>query len=178
MRTEKLHDGHEWLRIADPEWADPLDPSFAAHFGGRWNPPESFSVLYLNEDIVTARLNIRTFVSAWPYEPEDLRRDNGPVLVGAMLPSRQRVVDVHSPEGVAAVGLPPTYPTDAAGTVVSHEVCQPIGAAAKEDGHQGIRCRCAQSPSGEGRELAWFPDGETVTATKGRVSSFSHWYWG
>ncbi|MCP4307610.1 MAG: RES family NAD+ phosphorylase [bacterium] len=177
MRTEDIQDDHEWLRIADPAWTDPLDPSFAASAGGRWNPPQSFPVLYLNEDIVTARLNIRAFVSAWPYEPEDLRNDNGPVLVGARLPSGQRVVDIHSPQGVAAVGLPPTYPLTPSGAIVAREVCQPIGAAAKEDGRDGIRCRCAQSPSGEGRELAWFPDGPSSAADQIGVATFTDWYW-
>lgn len=178
MRTEDIQDEHEWLRIADPGWVDPLDPSFAATVGGRWNPPQSFPVLYLNEDIVTARLNIRAFVSAWPYEPEELRSDTGPVLVGAKLPSGQRAVDIHSPEGVAAVGLPPTYPIEPSGNIVAHEVCQPIGATAQEEGLDGIRCRCARSPSGEGRELAWFPAEPTSTADLIGVTTFSDWYWG
>lgn len=178
MRTEVLRDDHEWLRIADPAWGDPLDPSFAANIGGRWNPPQSFPVLYLNEDMVTARLNTRAFVSAWPYEPEDLRNDNGPVLVGAKLPPEQRVVDIHSPKGVAAVALPPGYPIDSTGAIVTHKICQPIGAAAKAAGHTGIRCRCAQSPSGEGRELAWFPDREDGRPSRTGVSIFSDWYWG
>jgi len=72
--------------VADGTWRDPLDPSFAAQRGGRWNPPGSFPSLYLNEDQVTARTNLRAFIAGWPYEPEDLRDDNGPVLVGATLP--------------------------------------------------------------------------------------------
>jgi hypothetical protein len=27
---ERLADGRGWFRVADPGWADPLDPSFAA----------------------------------------------------------------------------------------------------------------------------------------------------
>ena len=49
MRSELLSDGHEWLRIADPGWRDPLDPTFAQRFGGRWNPPDSFPTLYFND---------------------------------------------------------------------------------------------------------------------------------
>ena len=56
LRRERLTDGWTWWRIADPAWANPLDPSYAARRGGRWNPPDSFPTLYLNEDKVTARL--------------------------------------------------------------------------------------------------------------------------
>ncbi|MDX6297359.1 MAG: hypothetical protein QOI51_1216, partial [Nocardioidaceae bacterium] len=120
-----LPDGHTWLRIADPSWVDPLDPTFARANGQRWNPPHSFPVLYLNEDVVTARLNLRRYIAGWPYEPEDLRDDTGPCLVSARLPRAQRVADVHTPAGVAAVGLPGSYLLDAAGQLVGHEVCQP-----------------------------------------------------
>lgn len=177
MIIEEIVDDHEWLRVADPNWADPLDSTFAASRGGRWNPPNSYRVLYLNEDVVTARLNLRAFVAPWPYEPEDLRPDTAPVLVGARLPSSLRAVDIHSPTGVTAVGLPGTYPVDDNGQTVSHAVCQPIGVQAKEAQTDGIRCRCAQSPSGEGRELAWFPT-ENATPEKSSTTPYAKWYWG
>ncbi len=178
MKTEWLDDGHEWLRIADPGWANPLDPSFAAAAGGRWNPPDSFPVLYVNEDVVTARLNLRAFVASWPYEPEDLRNETGPVLVGAKLPHRQRVVDVHTPAGVAAAGLPASYPYEATGSLVSPEVCQPIGALIEAANLRGIRCRSARSPDGAGRELAWF---QATSSSLARLTSrlpYADWYWG
>jgi hypothetical protein len=102
--AERLPDGHRWLRLADPAWDDPLDPGFAARLGGRWNPPGSFPVLYLNEDVVTARLNLRRFLEGLPYGPEDLRDDTAPVLVVATIPRNQVVADVHTPAGVAAAG--------------------------------------------------------------------------
>ena len=175
---EDIVEDHEWLRVADPSWVDPLDSTFAATAGGRWNPPDSFRVLYLNEDVVTARLNLRTFVSPWPYEPEDFRVDTGPVLVGARLPSAQRAIDVHSPAGVKAVGLPASYPIDDSGATVSHNDCQPIGAEANRLGLDGVRCRGAQSPSGEGRELAWFPKDDGGVPTLASRTSYSDWYWG
>ena len=83
MRVAFLTNAHVWWRIASFRWSDPLDPTFAQRHGGRWNPPESFRTLYLNQDHVTARLNLRYFIADWPYVPEDLRSDTGPVLVGA-----------------------------------------------------------------------------------------------
>ena len=68
LRRETIPDAHVWRRIADPAWTNPLDPSFAQREGGRWNPPDSFPTLYLDEDMATARRNLRTFIARWPPE--------------------------------------------------------------------------------------------------------------
>jgi len=177
MRTEQLDNGHRWCRIADAAWTDPLDPSHAQRAGGRWNPPGSWPTLYLNEDVVTARMNLTRFVAAWPYEPEDLRPENAPHLVTLTLPRRQLVADAHTPAGVRSVGLPATYPEDSAGERVSHERCQPIGVEAHERGLRGVRTRSAPSPRGAGRELAWFPATRRSRATLVERLPFDRWYW-
>ena len=177
MKSELLADGHEWLRIADPSWANPLDPTYAQRVGGRWNPPDSFAALYLNEDLITARVNLTSFVARWPYEPEDLRNDTGPVLVVATLPRRQRVADVHTSAGLAAVGLPASYPLGAGGTLVPHDTCRPIGTAAKGAVLRGIRCRSANAPAGDGRELAWFPANTRSRARPRATLTLGDWFW-
>jgi hypothetical protein len=177
VRTEVLPDRHRWLRVADPAWEDPLDPSYATSAGGRWNPPGSFPALYLNEDVVTARVNVMLFIAGWPYQPEDLRDDTGPVLVTATLPRRQRVCDVHSPAGVAAVGLPPSYPLDASGQPVGHSRCALIGAEVRAAGLRGVRYRSARTPFGAGRELAWFPATARSRARLIGVQAFSRWFY-
>lgn len=174
---ELLPDSHVWWRIADLIWENPLDPCYAMGSGGRWNTPNSFPTLYLNEDQVTARMNLRAFIGRWPYEPEDLRSDTGPVLLGVELPRQQQVVDVHSREGVLAVGLPETYPLDRRRQRVSHARCQPVGVGAKAAGLRGIRARSAQSPDGAGRELAWFPANQRSVARLGATLRFEEWYW-
>jgi hypothetical protein len=131
----------------------------------------------LTEDVVTARLNLRSFIAKWPYEPEDLRADNGPVLVAAVLPRAQHACDAHSPAGVRAVGLPQTYPFDSKGAVVAHELCQPIGAQAKRQSLRGVRARSACVPEGAGRELAWFPATARSRAKRLRALRFADWYW-
>jgi hypothetical protein len=175
--TERLPDDHAWFRVADPGWADPLDPGYAAAAGGRWNPPGSFPVLYLNEDVVTARINLQVFLAGLPYGPEDLRDHAGPVLVEAALPRRQDVADVHSPGGVSAAGLPASYPRDASGVLIGHERCQPIGVTALEAGLRGVRCRSARAPYGAGRELAWFPASPRSRARTIAVQAFTAWFW-
>lgn len=178
MRTEQLPNGHLWLRIADPLWRDPLDPTFAQRTGGRWNLPNSFPVLYLNEDLPAARANFIAFAARQPYEPEDLRGDTGPVLIAARLPRRQTVADIHSSEGVVAVGLPVTYPLDGNGDPVEHDTCQPIGQQAKELGLRGIHCRSANAASYAGKELAWFPATPRSSAVQVGRTAFSDWFWG
>ena len=176
MRTEILPEGHVWFRIAETGWTDPLDPTYAAVRGGRWNPPNSHPTLYLNEDRITARLNLRMFIHGWPYEPEDLRDETGPVLVEATLPARQRVADAHSRQGVAAVNLPSTYPLDEKEQLVEYAVCQSIGLRAKMAGLRGVRARSAQAPDGGRRELAWFPATRRSRARAQAIQSFETWY--
>lgn len=177
MRTEPLADGHRWLRLADPAWADPLDPSHAADAGGRWNPPGSHPTLCLNEDVVTARINLQLFLTGKPYGPEDLLPEAAPVLIGVRLPRRQQVADVHTPAGVAAVSLPPGYPNDANGRLVGHDRCQPVGVQAKAAGLCGVHCRSARAPYGAGRELAWFPATARSRAHPDGVTPFGDWFW-
>lgn len=178
LKQERLPDKQAWWRIADSTWTDPLDPSFAEHRGGRWNAPASYPTLYLNEDQVTARLNLRAFIGQWPYEPEDLRNDNGPLLVAAKLPRRQDVCDVHTRLGVAKAGLHDNYPYDLNGKLVPHAPCQDIGARAHQMGLRGVRARSAQSRDGAGRELAWFPATTRSVARKTTTLSFEDWFWG
>ena len=178
LRAERLPDRHTWWRIAEAEWVDPLDPAYAAKRGGRWNPPESFPTLYLNEDRVTARMNLSAFVAVWPYEPEDLRAATGPVLVGATLPRNQRVCDAHTPQGLRAAGLPRGFPLDRNGRRLEHRRCQPIGLRAKRMRLRGVRARSARTTDGTGRELAWFPATVRSAAREAVRMNFVDWYWG
>ena len=175
--TELLSDRQTWWRIAERSWSNPLDPAWSRRAGGRWNPPNRIATLYFNEDRVTARLNLRAFIARWPYEPEDLRADTGPVLVGATLPREQQVADIHTPEGVQAAGLPKTYPRDHKGVVIGHERCQSIGLKVKLAGLRGIRSRSAQARHGEGRDLAWFPATARSVAKQTEYLLFDEWYW-
>lgn len=177
MRTEQLTNGYHWLRICDASWGDPLDDTYARRVGGRWNSPDSWRTLYLNEDTVTARMNVLLFTADWPYEPEDLQPSAGPHLAVATLPRDQKVADVHTPDGVTVAGLPPTYPFDDDGQLVDHSTCQEIGAHIRASGLRGVRSRSAQAPLGAGRELAWFPATARSRASLIERLAFDYWYW-
>jgi hypothetical protein len=171
-QTESLPEGHGWLRVADPSWADPLDPSYAKALGGRWNPPGSFATLYLNEDLETARAQVSSLLAGSPVSPEDL--DRGFDLIVATLPRDQEVADAVSDDGLKALGLPVTYPRHRNGRPVRHEDCQPVGLLVKDLELRGVHARSAVLD--EGRELAWFPARESSRATLLERLEFSDWW--
>ncbi len=151
-----LPSGHVWLRLTRPHYGDPFDPSCAQRRGGRWNPPRSWPTLYLNEDMVTVHAQVAHMFTGRGIEPDDLDDDAPIMLAAATLPRAQRAADVVSDEGVAAAGLPASYPVDDDGLTVSHETTQIVGTTVHEKGLRGVWCRSAAG-RGRGRELAWFP---------------------
>jgi hypothetical protein len=166
--------GGVYVRVADPDWDDPLSGEVAKARGGRWNAPGSFPVVYLNGDERVARANLLQRFAGLPYGPEDLEPSAAPVLVSAGVPEDD-FVDVVSEAGCVAAGLPATYPVDADVSPVPHEVCQPVGQAAWDAGLPGIACRSAApaAPPG-GEELARFGRGEPLTPLE--VRRFLDWF--
>ncbi len=155
-REVSLPDGRAWLRVAEPEWVDPLDASHAATAGGRWNPPGSYPTLYLNGDVPTARMQVQRLLDGTPFTLDDLD-DDAYVLVAATLPRSQACADAATPSGLEALGLPASYPLDAGGAPVDHARCQAVGEAVHAGGLRGIWCVSAARRDRVGRELAWFP---------------------
>ena len=168
-------DGHGWLRVADPGWENPLDPSHAAVVGGRWNPPNSFPTLYLNEDLDTARAQVIALLAGSPVRPEDL--DAGFDLVLATLPRFQQAADAVTDDGLRRLGLPDTYPRHANGRPVRRATCQPVGVEVRGLGLRGIRARSATTEDGGGRELAWFPARASSHATEEARIPFQKWWY-
>jgi hypothetical protein len=163
-----------YLRVADPRWKDPLEGHHAARYGGRWNPPESFPVIYLCRDEAVARANLRRLLAPHPYGPEDLRPEAAPVLVGVTV-REGRFLNVVTDAGCAAAGLPKTYPKDSRGRVVPRTRCHPLGTAAHETGLRGVAARSAApgAPKG-GEELAHFG---RRGLRRGATRTFEQWFW-
>jgi RES domain len=162
--------GGSYLRVADPDWNDPLDGHYAADRGGRWNPPESFPVVYLCRSIPVARANVYRKLEGQPYAPEDLRPGAGPVLVRTTVPE-DRYLNVLTDAGCSDAGLPRTYPLDGRRRTVPWRRCQPIGHQAWEAGLPGVAARSAASA---GEELAYFGRRKL---RRGAVRSFEQWFW-
>ena len=166
----------EYNRLAEPGWADPLDSSFSEVNGGRWNPPGSFPVLYLNDTITTARLQVLHKLRGLPYGPEDLNPDQQHDLVAVQVP-RDSYLDCVSDQGLAELELPATWPRHRNRRPVTHATCQPIGLQAHEDGLPGIACRSAAAgaaPANE--ELAFFDRPRRRPRLVSRTP-FERWWW-
>jgi RES domain-containing protein len=168
--------GGPYLRVADPGWQDPLDGRFAQRRGGRWNPLESFPVVYLCESVGVARAVVLRKLEGQPYGPEDLNPETAPVLVGTSVPE-DRYVDVVTRRGRASAGLPESYPRDRRGAPIGWARCQPIGRAAWERDAPGIACLSAapEAPP-QGEELAWFQRRRRRLRRR-RVHPFDEWFW-
>jgi hypothetical protein len=104
-------DGHEWLRVADPAWDDPIDTSHSVVIGGRWNPPGTWAALYLSHDLDTARLQILRLLEGTPFEPGHLADDDYDLVTvtlnadGSVTVSdngRGIPTDIHTEEGISA----------------------------------------------------------------------------
>jgi hypothetical protein len=164
--------GGSCLRVADPDWVDPLDATFAAQPPGqRWNPP-GMECLYFNRDHLTARANVERKLVGLPYGPEDLDPATAPVLIEVAIPDGV-AADAYTPAGLTDLGLPVSYPLDASGVPIAHAVCQPLGQGALDAGLDGIDARAAAS--GGDRELAWFPKGRTLSADP--AVPFDEWWY-
>ena len=169
MKTARI--GGLYYRVADPDWPDPLDPSFASVAPGRrWNP-RGLPCLYLNGDEATARANVAQRFVGLPYGPEDLDPATAPLLLGVEVP-RGDTADAYRDDGLAALGLPTTYPNDANGDPIPHSVCQPVGQAIFAAGLDGVDCRSAAV--GGFRELAWFPRDSRAKEVSRRA--FDEWW--
>lgn len=170
--------GGSYNRLAESSWVDPLDTSYSKQRGGRWNPPESFGVLYLNRDLRMARLQVQHKLRGHPYGVEDLEEAEQHDFVSVEVRARDWLDCLTTP-GLEAVGLPPTYPRHRNGRPVLHSDCQAVGQLAFDDAQGGITCRSAvagAAPTDE--ELAIF---DRVAGTGVRMTSrqpFAEWFWG
>jgi RES domain-containing protein len=176
VRFRHIDRGGRFVRVADPAWRRPLDGSFAATRGARWNPPGSFPVVYLCSSVDIARANVLRRFEGLPYAPLDLLPERRPVLVETDVPSH-RAVDVVTDAGCRAAGLPETYPRDADGTEVGWDRCRSVGEAAWEQDEPSIAARSAAArPADVGDELAWFVRGSAGRLKVTRRRAFDDWF--
>lgn len=164
----------KYLRVADLDWKKPLSGRYAGEAGGRWNPPGTFEVVYLNATLQVARAQVRHKLEPLGIRPEDLDPARGPVLIHTSVP-KQPYVDAVTDRGLSSLGLPKSYPLDDRGEPVPHRVCQPIGEQAWSDDEPGIACRSAASIPTSGEELAYFNRGKALKVED--EEEFSTWFW-
>ena len=116
----------------------------ARQFGGRWNPPNSFPVLYIALSMESVAAEFRRMAARQGRSSEDfLPRD-----VCTLQIELQRVLDLRAPEALRAVGL--DLAVIRGGDMVP---CQRVGDAAHKLGFEGI---LAPSATGVGETLVIF----------------------
>jgi RES domain len=166
-----------YYRVAEPDWENPLDGSYAAAAGGRWNRPRSYPVVYLSRSLRTARLNCLHKYRDKPYGPEDLDETEAPVLVETDVPDGE-YADCLSNRGLEGWGLPTSYPQHPDGRPVTWEDCWPIGEAAHDTGHDGVACRsAAKGAQPDDEELAYFERDNAPALQPRERRAFSDWFW-
>lgn len=170
LRHLRRHGGY--YRVCKPEWADCADASYAKRYGGRWTPLGEFGALYLCATVEVAAAVARAQHAGRAIPLFSLRPSRRPQLQSFTV-TETRFVDVVTTEGVAAAGLPSTYPYG-----VDHEKCWPVARQAYSSGEQGIACRSAAECGPGfwlGEELAVF-DNTSVAKAAGRRRPFPDWY--
>ncbi len=124
----------------------PLSGEGARVHGGRWNPPDSFAVLYTSSDCATMVSALDRAAQRQGLRAVDLLpRDE--VIYAVEL---QRVLDLTDPLSLERVGLDASLLA-----AVDWSRCQAIGDAAHYVGFEALR---APSATGNGQTLAIFLD--------------------
>jgi RES domain-containing protein len=156
-----------YSRVADPTWSDPLDTSYSALAGGRWNAV-GVAALYLNANDRAALANARRLVAAfWSATLEDVRPDRLPDLLRVNV-APGTFLDAVTAAGIAELGFGPAYPAAA-----PRSQCQESGAVAREAGLDGVAALSAVAPSEE--ELAIWGERVLALVTPGERLRFSRW---
>lgn len=163
--------GGSYYRVCKPDWTDCADTSFSRVWGGRWNAPGEYGVLYLNRTVRMAALQAMENFHGEAHSLFDLRPERRPELQAFGAPQGE-YVDAVTDGGLAALGLPADYPEG-----VEWSQCQPIGRRAFEEGERGISCRTACRGGGDPdhEELAWF-DRDGVPPLLGERLAFHRWF--
>jgi len=130
------HDHQPVYRVVRAGWPDPLDASFSQRaLDNRWNTLD-FPALYCCCALEVARAVTRDILGFAGTEIEDLQPAYRPRLVEVEWSGE--VVDLVSAEGVAAAGLPDSYPEG-----VSKRRTRELAEEWHERAAEGVVCRSA-----------------------------------
>jgi len=130
------HRHQPFYRVVRAGWKDPLDASFSQRApDNRWNGP-AYPVLYCCCSVRVARAIVRDLFALAGVELAELQPAYRPALVE--IGWRGEVIDVASPQGVEAAGLPESYPEG-----VSRVQTRKAAALWHGQGAEGILCRSA-----------------------------------
>lgn len=156
---------------------EPLSTTYSLA-GGRWNPSNSFEVMYTFTNTTTAR----QYMGAIEEETGQPWVDVAPELQPDLLIldwTVSSLTDLATNEGLAVYNLPSTYPAGFEG-VAGWPRAQPIGAAIHSTSAAGLVARSATAGNFSGDPIKWaevavFPE-RASTPTLVHRMSFEEWY--
>lgn len=163
--------GGTYYRVCGPDWKDPSDTAYARVSGGRWNPPGSFGVLYLNASLEGARANARRFIYD-QFGPDVLPEDIQPAYLpdaAAFAVDITAFVDAVTRRSRANLRLAAAYAPRA-----GYHECRRVGTAAYAAAEDGIATASAVVRQSE--ELAIFDRSVERVAHAGRRRRFRDWW--
>ncbi len=166
------------FRVIPNNAIDPPSTEFAGERGGRWNPPNSFPVLYTFTNQALAREYAESQLAAGVMTIDEAEPEALPDLL-VLTRDYPRLVDAASDAGLQALSLPSTYPVGFVGTWAA---TQPIGLALYTAGNAGLVTRSASATSWNGPLVNWgevaiFVDNAPPPTLLERVS-FKDWLLG
>ena len=160
-----------YYRVCGPDWEDPSDTTYSKISGGRWNPPGSFGILYLNQNLDGARANARRFIASQfgsGVLPEDIQPAFLPDVAAFAIDQRE-FVDAVTQKGRAALNLAAAYSSG-----VGYSGCRRVGIAAYAAAEDGIATTSAVAEQSE--ELAIFDRSVDRVLQMERRQHFADWW--
>lgn len=135
LRTLALA-GQALYRVVRAGWSDPLDATWSQTAGDRrWNTAD-FPALYCCLSLEVARAITRDLLGLAGVELDDLQPDYRPRLVEVGWSGE--LVDVATSLGVAAAGIPESYPEG-----VDRSATRRAAVGWHRQGREGVACRSA-----------------------------------
>jgi RES domain-containing protein len=129
----------------------PLATEYSVTYGGRWNSPGSYPVMYTFLSPQLARQWVSTNLS--PYTVDEVQPERLPDLLVLEL-ELDNMADLASTTGLEEVGLPSTYPIGYT-TTSAWTVTQTVGATIHDAGHTSILTRSATATQWTGQVETW-----------------------
>jgi len=148
--------------------ADALDGSFAMRLGGRWNPSNSFPVLYTSCAVDVAVANLWHKFEGEAAQPWEVAEEKQADLYELQI-DQPDLIDAVTLPGLAGIGLPDSYPVG-----IGHEQTRPIGVRLHHEKRPGIWCRSAALSKGE--EIALFLESSNRPTLVGHAKRLWEWF--
>ncbi len=130
----------------------PLSSQYAYQYGGRWNAPGSYPVMYTSASVAGVRAYVDWQASYYGVNLADWAPEDQPDLL--VLSIQGSYADVATTSGLTFYGLPTTYPVGYLGQE-AWTITQPIGAFIYAEGWPGLVTRSATASSWSGLIYQW-----------------------